>query len=81
MNVNIKREKRIRDLRNVVDNFTVLLYNSVMKTRGIEKIDEANRRLAAWPHEDDYTARCYKAFISDADKRIFLENEIVRLTV
>lgn len=47
----------------------------------IEKIEEAKRRLAAWPHEDDYTAKCYKAFISDADKRIFFENEIVRLTV
>ena len=45
------------------------------------KIDEAKRRLAAWPHEDDYTAKCYKAFIADADKRILFENEIVRLTV
>ena len=46
-----------------------------------EKIAEAKVRLAAWPHDNDYTANCYKAFIADADKRIFFENEIVKLTV
>ena len=47
----------------------------------IGKIEEAKKRLAAWPHENDYTAKCYKAYIADADKRILFENEIVRLTV
>ncbi len=47
----------------------------------IGKLEEAKVRLAAWPHEDDYTAKCYKAFIKDADKRILFENEITRLTV
>ena len=47
----------------------------------IEKIDEAKRRLAAWPSDSDYTAKCYKAFIADSDKRIIYENEIVKLTV
>ena len=45
------------------------------------KIEEAKKRLAAWPNDNDYTAKAYKAFIADADKRIQFENEIVRLTV